>query len=112
VSRGYTREAYLQLVMRAKELIPGLAITTDIISGFCGETEEEHRDTVSLMREVGYDQVSKIQASGRIYKEFASISSCLVGCDWAMKKSRGEAIGLTFSSGDDEMMKSLYCLRD
>lgn len=81
MSRGYTREAYLQLVMRAKELIPGLAITTDIISGFCGETEEEHRDTVSLMREVGYDQVSKIQASGRIYKEFASISSCLVGCD-------------------------------
>jgi tRNA-2-methylthio-N6-dimethylallyladenosine synthase len=37
----------LELVRRARELIPGLAVTTDIISGFCGETEEEHRDTVS-----------------------------------------------------------------
>jgi tRNA A37 methylthiotransferase MiaB len=80
VCRGYTREAYLELVRRARELIPGLAVTTDIISGFCGETEEEHRDTVSLMREVGYDQVSETQGSGRIFEESASAPSCWVGC--------------------------------
>lgn len=54
--RGYSREAYLALVERAREKIPGVTISTDMISGFCGETEEEHRDTLSLMEEVKYDQ--------------------------------------------------------
>jgi MiaB/RimO family radical SAM methylthiotransferase len=54
--RGYSREAYLELVHRAREKIPGVTISTDMISGFCGETEEEHQDTLSLMEEVKYDQ--------------------------------------------------------
>ena len=54
--RGYSREAYLALVERARKKIPGVTISTDMISGFCGETEEEHRDTLSLMEEVKYDQ--------------------------------------------------------
>lgn len=54
--RGYTREAYLELVHTARSMIPNLKISTDIITGFCGETEEEHRDTLLLMEEVGYDQ--------------------------------------------------------
>jgi tRNA A37 methylthiotransferase MiaB len=57
--RGYSREAYLALVKEVRELIPNVSISTDIISGFCGETEEEHLETVSLMREVGFDQVSE-----------------------------------------------------
>ena len=54
--RGYTREAYLDLVERARRDIPGVALSSDFISGFCGETEEEHADTVSLMRLVGYEK--------------------------------------------------------
>ncbi|MEX2585998.1 MAG: tRNA (N6-isopentenyl adenosine(37)-C2)-methylthiotransferase MiaB, partial [Balneolaceae bacterium] len=53
--RPYTREAYLELIDTMREIIPGLALSTDIISGFCGETEEEHRDTLSLMARVKYD---------------------------------------------------------
>ena len=41
--RGYTREAYLELIERTKEIIPGVAISSDFISGFCGETEEDHK---------------------------------------------------------------------
>lgn len=54
--RGYSREAYLDLITRARSIIPGVGISTDMISGFCGETEEEHRDTVRLMKTVAYDQ--------------------------------------------------------
>ncbi|KAI9291884.1 CDK5 regulatory subunit-associated protein 1-like protein [Neoconidiobolus thromboides FSU 785] len=53
--RGYTREAYLQLIDRVRELIPQVSISSDFITGFCGETEEQHKDTVSLMEIVGFD---------------------------------------------------------
>lgn len=53
--RGYSREAYLDLVAHIREVIPGVALSSDFITGFCGETEEEHQDTVSLMRAVKYD---------------------------------------------------------
>ena len=54
MGRGYTREAYLALVDSARERLPGLAITSDFITGFCGETEEDFRQTVELVRSVGY----------------------------------------------------------
>ncbi len=54
--RGYTRESYLELVERTREIIPGVTISTDMITGFCGETEEEHQDTLSLMETVAFDQ--------------------------------------------------------
>ena len=53
--RGYTREAYLDLATKVRETIPGVAISSDFIAGFCGETEEEHEDTVSLIRQVKYE---------------------------------------------------------
>lgn len=53
--RGYTREAYLDLVDEMRRIIPDVWISSDFITGFCGETEEEHRDTVSLMEKVKYD---------------------------------------------------------
>ncbi|RLN48529.1 hypothetical protein BBJ29_007407 [Phytophthora kernoviae] len=54
--RGYSREVYLALVDNMRDRIPGVAISSDFIAGFCGETEEEHADTLSLMRQVCYDQ--------------------------------------------------------
>lgn len=53
--RPYTREAYLELTDKMRAIIPGVSLSTDIIAGFCGETDEEHEGTMSLMREVGYD---------------------------------------------------------
>jgi tRNA A37 methylthiotransferase MiaB len=53
--RGYSREAYLDLATKVRSTIPGVAISSDFIAGFCGETEEEHEDTVSLIRQVKYE---------------------------------------------------------
>lgn len=55
MNRGYTREWYLDRIDAIKRILPGCAISTDIIAGFCGETEEEHKDTISLMQAVEYD---------------------------------------------------------
>jgi len=52
--RGYTREWYMDKVKRIREIIPDCAISTDIITGFCTETEEDHQETVSLMEWTKY----------------------------------------------------------
>jgi len=52
--RGYTREAYLELVQRIREIIPDVALSSDFIVGFCGETEEDHQLTLDIMRQVGF----------------------------------------------------------
>ena len=50
--RGYTREAYLGLIDRVRELLPRATISSDFISGFCGETDHDHQQTISLLKEV------------------------------------------------------------
>ena len=55
MNRRYTRAQYLELVNYAKSVMPGLVLTSDVIIGFPGETEEEAMDTVSLVEEVGFD---------------------------------------------------------
>lgn len=55
MNRGYSREWYLERIDAIKRIMPNCAISTDIITGFCGETEEEHKDTIHLMRQVEYD---------------------------------------------------------
>lgn len=55
MNRKYTREWYLGRIAAINRILPGCALSTDIIAGFCGETEEEHLETLSLMREVGFD---------------------------------------------------------
>jgi len=54
MNRGYTREWYLDRINAIHKYIPNCSISTDIIVGFCGETEEEHQATLSLMDEVGF----------------------------------------------------------
>jgi tRNA-2-methylthio-N6-dimethylallyladenosine synthase len=65
MNRKYTREEYLQKIKTIREIIPDCAISTDIIAGFCGETQENHEDTISLMREVGYDSAYMFKYSER-----------------------------------------------
>ena len=55
MKRGYTRDWYLNRINAIKKYIPDCAISTDMISGFCGETEDDHKDTLELMKNVGYD---------------------------------------------------------
>jgi tRNA-2-methylthio-N6-dimethylallyladenosine synthase len=55
MNRGYTREWYMDRILAIRRILPNCGISTDIITGFCSETEEQHRDTVSLMEWAMYD---------------------------------------------------------
>ena len=55
MNRTYDRAWYMDRIKAIKRIIPNCGISTDIIAGFCGETEEEHLETISLMKEVKYD---------------------------------------------------------
>lgn len=55
MNRGYTREWYINRIDAIRRIMPDCAISTDIITGFCGETEEEHKETLSLMDYVRYE---------------------------------------------------------
>jgi tRNA-2-methylthio-N6-dimethylallyladenosine synthase len=55
MNRGYTREFYMERINAIRRIIPDCGISADIITGFCSETEEEHRDTISLMEWAQYD---------------------------------------------------------
>lgn len=55
MNRGYTREWYLDRIAAIRRIIPDCGISTDVIAGFCAETDEEHQETLSLMKEVQYD---------------------------------------------------------
>lgn len=55
MNRRYTREWYLDRMRAIKRRMPECSITTDLIAGFCGETQEDHAQTLSLMKEAGYD---------------------------------------------------------
>ncbi len=55
MNRKYTREFYMSRIRAIKQILPDCSLSTDIIAGFCTETEEDHQDTISLMEWVGYD---------------------------------------------------------
>ena len=65
MKRKYDRDWYLERVAALRRKIPDCAISTDIIAGFCGETEQDHEQTLSLMREVGYDFAFMFKYSDR-----------------------------------------------
>jgi tRNA-2-methylthio-N6-dimethylallyladenosine synthase len=65
MNRGYTREWYLSRIDSIRTIMPDCAISTDVIAGFCGETEEQHQNTVSLMNQVGYDMAYMFKYSER-----------------------------------------------
>jgi tRNA A37 methylthiotransferase MiaB len=65
MNRAYTREWYLDRIAAIRNILPDCAISTDIITGFCDETEEEHQDTLSLMDLVQYDYAYMFKYSER-----------------------------------------------
>ena len=65
MNRVYTREYYLERIEKIKEILPDCALSTDLIAGFCGETEQDHQDTLSLMRAVGYEYAFMFKYSVR-----------------------------------------------
>lgn len=65
MNRGYTRDWYMNRIEAIRSIIPDCGISTDIITGFCDETEAEHEDTISLMKEVKYDTAYMYKYSER-----------------------------------------------
>jgi len=65
MKRGYTREWYMDRIGAIKRIIPECAISSDFITGFCSETEEDHQQTLSLMEWVGFDYAYMFKYSER-----------------------------------------------
>ena len=65
MNRHYTKDAYLDIVRKLKERMPDISITTDLIVGFPGETDEDLEETINVVREVGYDSAFTFQYSKR-----------------------------------------------
>lgn len=65
MNRKYTREWYLERVAAIRRIVPDCGLSTDIFSGYCGETEEDHQMSLSLMRECGYDSAFMFKYSER-----------------------------------------------
>lgn len=65
MNRGYTREQYLEKIAMIKKTMPNVVLSTDIIVGFPGETEEEFQDTLSLVKDVGYETIFAFMYSPR-----------------------------------------------
>ncbi|KAG0010077.1 CDK5 regulatory subunit associated protein 1 [Entomortierella chlamydospora] len=63
--RGYSRDAYFELVDTIRSIVPGVALSSDFITGFCGETEADHEDTMDLMRRVEYEMAYMFMYSRR-----------------------------------------------
>jgi len=63
--RGYTREWYLNRIEAIRRILPDCTISTDLIAGFCTETEEDHRDTLSLMEKAQFDYAFMFKYSER-----------------------------------------------
>lgn len=65
MNRKYTREWYLDRVAAIRRIVPDCGLSTDIFAGYCGETEEDHQQSLSLMRECGYDSAFMFKYSER-----------------------------------------------
>jgi tRNA-2-methylthio-N6-dimethylallyladenosine synthase len=74
MNRGYTRKHYLELVKQARNIIPGLRLTTDLMVGFPGETEADFQDTFALMKEVKFDAAYIFKYSPRPHTQAAKLA--------------------------------------
>jgi tRNA-2-methylthio-N6-dimethylallyladenosine synthase len=110
--RGYTRASYDRLVARARELMPNLAITTDLIVGFPGETDEDFRATVRAMEEIRFDSAFMF-----VYSERRGTRACAMPDPVpsevadarlqeiiALQRRHTEAIGRSRIGGTEEVL--------
>jgi tRNA-2-methylthio-N6-dimethylallyladenosine synthase len=74
MNRGYTREIYLEKIKMIKAAIPNVVLSTDIIVGFPGETEEEFQDTMSIVKEVGFETIFAYMYSPRPFTKAAKMT--------------------------------------
>ena len=81
MNRRYTREAYLEIVRKAREKMPGLALTTDIIVGFPGETNEEFAQTLDMIETVRYDSIFSFIYSRRAGTPAATMADVLTDAE-------------------------------
>jgi tRNA-2-methylthio-N6-dimethylallyladenosine synthase len=65
MKRQYTVEQYVELIDRARSYVPGISLAGDFIVGFCGETEEEHAETLTLVERIGYKNIFMFKYSDR-----------------------------------------------
>lgn len=65
MGRGYTTGDYRALIVRARDIVPAASVTTDLIVGFCGESEEDFRRTLALVDEIGFDAAYTFKYSPR-----------------------------------------------
>ncbi len=77
MNRSYTREKYLDIVKKVREKMPDIVLTTDIIVGFPGETNEDFEETMSILREVEYDMIFSFIYSKRKGTPAAEMEDCL-----------------------------------
>lgn len=91
MNRGYTREDYLKKVEMIKKAIPGVALSTDIIVGFPGETEAQFEDTLTLLEEVEYDGIYAFKYSPRPFTKAARWE------DHLSEKEKSERLERVFS---------------
>nr|XP_033330011.1 CDK5RAP1-like protein [Megalopta genalis]XP_033330012.1 CDK5RAP1-like protein [Megalopta genalis]XP_033330013.1 CDK5RAP1-like protein [Megalopta genalis] len=102
--RGYTREAYLDLVHHIRSIIPNIHISSDFIVGFCGETEEQFQDTLSLMQLVKFNKayifaysMREKTTAHRRYKD---------DVEHAVKIDRLERVNVVYRTIAEELNKS------
>ena len=102
--RGYTREAYLNLVDKIKKILPEVALTSDFIAGFCGETDAEHADTISLLKLVNYTMCFMYPYSMREKtKAYRHLTDDVPN---ELKLKRYEEVVATFRATAEELNKS------
>lgn len=77
MNRKYTREQYMGIVRKVKAAMPDVVLTTDIIVGFPGETNEDFEETVSILKEVEYDTIFSFIYSKRVGTPAAEMEDCL-----------------------------------
>lgn len=81
MNRKYTKEQYLEIVKKVKSAIPDVVLTTDIIVGFPGETNEDFEETLSILREVEYDTIFSFIYSKRVGTPAADMEDCLTDAE-------------------------------